>query len=231
MSYTETMTEVLIGYDEEKIPIYDRGLDNIKLRISPDEAWIGLHGSLQYKYWMPGDKTEKTITQTAPIYPLEEQLQKSPVVLSIGAGGATAEYEIARKYPNTRVIAIDRAYPVKVKPIFHNQPNLTVMRLPWDDLRLPVAKVNTIIASESVGYYFRWGGKKSIKPIEELNRVSDVGTVLRATQHAIDPQTYSRRMQPTFGEILAAHGWMVFRPDEHTDDLFMRKMLVAVKIR
>lgn len=128
--------------------------------------------------------------------------QPNLVVLDIGCGRGVATTQIARRHPQLTVIGIDNEFGNEIPYPPHKVPNLRFRNQDWESMKeIETGSVDRVLATESVGRY-----GPNDRAIAALNRVTKIGTLLRATQG----KTFYRN--PNFDDLLAQHGWDVYVP-------------------
>lgn len=210
--------DIPFGRDHHGIEIWNRTFTNLRGKLFPEDPkafsnrelrQTKLTGNEKYKYWhIPAgteydpsdeDKEYQLVERDKPVASFTESFRDGAILLDLGSGGGAADRDMAKRFPEIQVHAVDHEYGDAIPRNRQDSPNLFFHQMSWNNLGFPTDYFDTILSVQGVGRY-----GVTDKAVAELTRVAKPGALLRIDK--------DRGMMgiPNFEDKLAEHGWDVF---------------------
>lgn len=202
-----TSTNKCIGRDRNGIEVWNRDGENVLETLFPedyfkDEDWTYWYrpaGSRFEESILGGGETSSTpVTVKGGLMGINDFFVPGKTILEVGCGGGRAAVDIAKKFKEVELLAIDHEIGETVTKPIHFLPNLSFEAMNWDNLRLDAASVDGIISRQGVA---RYGGLEAAR---EITRVAKEGTIFRGDKKR---GIMGRR---SFDDHLCELGWNVW---------------------
>lgn len=183
--------------DKDRIPLWDREVNEYIHILFADSIDIRVR-ERKYSIYKNGKIVSESLI--ACPYPQNDFFAPNVQVLDCGVGGGNAVETLASWYPNTSFLGFDRQLTNQLIRSQSNIDNVKLISGNWESIPLPDGCIERVVSCFGPVFY------AGMKSLQEIDRVSKTGTVLRGNYGE-----YSDRPDPIdYPSELSKQGWLVW---------------------